>query len=45
LGDVAGVVANTSLPVRWVLSQKFESLGKIGDNDLQVRLVHGMDER
>jgi len=45
LGDVAGVVANTSLPVRWLLSQKFDSLGKIGDIDLPVLLVHGLDDR
>nr|WP_314482220.1 alpha/beta hydrolase [uncultured Pseudomonas sp.] len=45
LGDVAGVVAKTSLPVRWLLSQKFDSLGKIGDIDLPVLLVHGLDDR
>lgn len=42
---MAGVVANTSLPVRWLLSQKFDSLGKIGDIDLPVLLVHGLDDR
>ncbi|MBA6131613.1 MULTISPECIES: alpha/beta hydrolase [Pseudomonas] len=45
LGDVAAEVANTSLPVRWLLSQKFDSLGKIQDIGLPVLLVHGLDDR
>ena len=45
LGDVAAAVANTSLPVRWLLSQKFDSLGKIGEVGLPVLLVHGLDDR
>ncbi|MDG9874600.1 alpha/beta hydrolase [Pseudomonas juntendi] len=45
LGDVAAAVANTSLPVRWLLSQKFDSLGKIQDIGLPVLLVHGLDDR
>ncbi len=45
LGDVAAAVANTSLPVRWLLSQKFDSLGKIGEVALPVLLVHGLDDR
>ncbi|MBK0057024.1 alpha/beta hydrolase [Pseudomonas sp. S44] len=45
LGDVAASVADTALPVRWLLSQKFDSLGKIADIDLPLLLVHGLDDR
>jgi len=45
LGDVAAAVANTSLPVRWLMSQKFDSLDKIGNIRLPVLLVHGTDDR
>lgn len=45
LGDVAAAVANTSLPVRWLMSQKFDSLDKIGNIGLPVLLVHGTDDR
>ncbi|MDF0732861.1 alpha/beta hydrolase [Pseudomonas entomophila] len=45
LGDVAAVVADTSLPVRWLLSQKFDSLEKIKDVGMPLLLVHGLDDR
>ncbi len=45
LGDVAAAVANTSLPVRWLMSQKFDSLDKIKGVGLPVLLVHGLDDR
>ncbi len=45
LRDAAAAVANTSLPVRWLMSQKFDSLGKIKNVGLPVLLVHGLDER
>ncbi|MBK5005882.1 alpha/beta hydrolase [Pseudomonas sp. S60] len=45
LGDVAAVVANTSLPVRWLMSQKFDSLNKIHEVGVPVLLVHGLDDR
>ena len=32
-------------PIRWLLSQKFDSLGKIADIDLPLLLVHGLDDR
>lgn len=45
LGDVAAAVTNTSLPVRWLLSQEFDSLGKIGDVGIPVLIAHGRDDR
>lgn len=45
LSDVASAVANTSLPLRWPMSQKFDSLGKIKDVGLPVLPVHGLDDR
>lgn len=45
LGDVATVVADTSLPVRWLLSQKFDSIDKIADIGMPLLLVHGMNDR
>ncbi|WP_460136553.1 alpha/beta hydrolase [Pseudomonas sp. S1_E04] len=45
LADVAAAVANTSLPVRWLLSQKFDSLGKIADIQMPLLVVHGLDDR
>ncbi|WDY55681.1 alpha/beta hydrolase [Pseudomonas sp. PSKL.D1] len=45
LGDVAAAVANTSLPVRWLLSQKFDSLDKIKNVGMPLLLVHGLDDR
>ncbi|MDR6710995.1 alpha-beta hydrolase superfamily lysophospholipase [Pseudomonas hunanensis] len=45
LGDVAAVVADTALPVRWLLSQKFDSIDKIKDVGMPVLLVHGQDDR
>ena len=38
-------LANTSLPVRWLLSQKFDSLDKIADIHMPVLIVHGTDDR
>ncbi len=45
LGDVAAAVANTSLPVRWLLSQKFDSIDKIADIHMPLLVVHGLDDR
>ncbi|MGE7989515.1 alpha/beta hydrolase [Pseudomonas sp. NPDC089554] len=45
LGDIAAVVADTRLPVRWLLSQKFDSLDKIKDVGMPLLLVHGLDDR
>ncbi|KPZ13045.1 Bem46 protein [Pseudomonas amygdali pv. ulmi] len=45
LADVATALANTSLPVRWLLSQKFDSLDKIADIHMPVLIVHGTEDR
>ena len=45
LADVATALANTSLPVRWLLSQKFDSLDKIADINMPVLIVHGTEDR
>ncbi|GFM65670.1 alpha/beta hydrolase [Pseudomonas cichorii] len=45
LADVAAAIASTSLPVRWLLSQKFDSLDKIADIHMPVLIVHGTDDR
>ncbi|WNW14240.1 alpha/beta hydrolase [Pseudomonas sp. DTU_2021_1001937_2_SI_NGA_ILE_001] len=47
LADVASSIASsyTSLPVRWLLSQKFDSEGKIADIGMPVLIVHGTDDR
>ncbi|MEX5616644.1 alpha/beta hydrolase, partial [Pseudomonas syringae] len=41
----ATALANTSLPVRWLLSQKFDSLDKIADIHMPVLIVHGTEDR
>ena len=43
LADVAAWVASsrTSLPVRWLVSQKFDSIDKIADIHMPVLIVHG----
>lgn len=45
LGDIAAAVTHTSLPVRWLLSQDFDSLGKIGAVGVPVLIAHGRDDR
>ncbi|ROO33503.1 alpha/beta hydrolase [Pseudomonas sp. 7SR1] len=45
LGDVATAMANTSLPVRWLLSQKFDSIDKIGEINMPLLVVHGAADR
>ncbi|UQY36905.1 lysophospholipase [Pseudomonas fulva] len=47
LADAATAVASeyTSLPVRWLLSQKFDSLSKIGDIKVPVLIAHGTGDR
>jgi len=42
LADVAAAVANTSLPVRWLLSQKFDSIDKIAEIHMPLLVVHGL---
>jgi fermentation-respiration switch protein FrsA (DUF1100 family) len=45
LADVATVAANTALPVRWLLSQKFDSIDKIADINMPLLIVHGTEDR
>ncbi|WP_043238508.1 alpha/beta hydrolase [Stutzerimonas azotifigens] len=45
LGDIAAVLADTRWPVRWLLSQEFDSLDKIGQVELPVLIVHGTQDR
>lgn len=45
LAAVAAELGNTSLPVRWLLSQKFDSLDKIADIGMPLLIVHGLDDR
>lgn len=44
LGSVAAAVIHTSLPVRWILSEKFDSIDKIADVGVPVLIVHGADD-
>ncbi|WP_456362293.1 alpha/beta hydrolase [Pseudomonas syringae] len=47
LADVATSIASsyTSLPVRWLLSQKFDSQDKIAEIHMPVLIVHGTADR
>jgi fermentation-respiration switch protein FrsA (DUF1100 family) len=47
LAEVATAVASkkTSLPVRWLLSQKFDSVDKIADIHMPVLIVHGTGDQ
>ncbi|WP_238965103.1 alpha/beta fold hydrolase [Pseudomonas sp. AF32] len=45
LGDVATAMADTSLPVRWLLSQKFDSIDKIPEINMPLLVVHGAADR
>ncbi|MFP5338669.1 MAG: alpha/beta hydrolase, partial [Gammaproteobacteria bacterium] len=45
LADVATAVSDTTLPVRWLLSQKFDSLEKIDQIGMPLLVVHGTDDR
>lgn len=45
LADAASAVADTSLPIRWIMSQKFDSISKIEDIGMPVLIVHGTDDR
>lgn len=41
LGDIATEVADTPWPVRWLVSQRFDSIDKIGQVRMPVLIVHG----
>ena len=42
---MATVVSDTTLPVRWLLSQKFDSIDKIDRIGMPLLVVHGTDDR
>lgn len=45
LADAASAISNTSLPVHWLLSQKFDSLSKIDKVQVPVLIAHGTGDR
>ncbi|GAC1036589.1 alpha/beta hydrolase [Pseudomonas sp. No.117] len=45
LADAASAVIDTRFPLRWLMSEKFDSLAKIADIHLPVLIVHGSDDR
>jgi len=45
LADVAKALSYEWLPVQWILSQKFDSLGKISEVRMPVLFVHGAADR
>jgi alpha-beta hydrolase superfamily lysophospholipase len=45
LVDIAKSLSYSWLPVQWVLSQKFDTLGKIGEVRMPVLFVHGAADR
>lgn len=45
MADAAMAVIDTSLPLRWVLSEKFDSVDKIGSVRMPVLIVHGTDDK
>ncbi len=44
LGDAARAVTKTSLPVRWLMSQKFDSIDKIREIGMPLLVVHGLKD-
>ena len=45
LVDVAKALSYSWLPLQWILSQKFDTLGKITEVKMPVLFVHGADDR
>jgi alpha-beta hydrolase superfamily lysophospholipase len=45
LVDVAKAVSYSWLPLQWILTQKFDTLGKISEVKMPVLFVHGADDR
>lgn len=45
LADVATAVADTAWPIRWLLSQKFDSTDKIKQVGMPLLLVHGTQDQ
>ncbi|WP_413044126.1 alpha/beta hydrolase [Pseudomonas sp. YJ42] len=45
LADIATEVADTPWPIRWLVSQKFDSIDKIDQIGMPLLLVHGTDDQ
>jgi len=45
MADAAKAVIDTSLPIRWILSEKFDSVDKIANIGMPVLIVHGTDDK
>ncbi|WP_263262919.1 lysophospholipase [Pseudomonas sp. RIT-PI-S] len=45
MADAAQAVIDTSLPIRWILSEKFDSVDKIGKVRMPVLIAHGTDDK
>ncbi|AYN93293.1 alpha/beta fold hydrolase [Pseudomonas sp. LTJR-52] len=45
LADAAAAVVDTSLPIRWIMSEKFNSIDKIDQVDMPVLIVHGTGDQ
>ena len=45
LVDVAKAVSYSWLPLQWILTQKFDTVGKISEVKMPVLFVHGADDR
>ena len=45
LADIAKSLTYAWLPMQWILSEKFDSIGKIGDVRMPVLFVHGAADR
>ena len=45
LADIATAVADTAWPIRWLVSQKFDSIDKIDQVGMPLLLVHGTDDQ
>ena len=45
LADIARSLTSELLPAQWILSQKFDALGKIAGVRMPVLVVHGKDDR
>jgi alpha-beta hydrolase superfamily lysophospholipase len=45
MADAAKAVIDTSLPLRWILSEKFDSMDKIGSVRMPVLIVHGTADK
>jgi fermentation-respiration switch protein FrsA (DUF1100 family) len=45
LADIARALSWEWLPVQWIMSQKFDSIDKIGELRMPVLVVHGAEDR